>query len=216
MIAQTIPNTIPWGILSTHLHDVIATDSKLSIETATSLMAIFGIGAAAGGLVGGFIGAKIYTSSRVLLPIFMGLTISVSALLIRELLSMNLTIPGMIQIAYPTLVMSGVLAAVNGANIRFIILNITLPEARGAVIAVLNIVNCVGRGIGPSLLEMYMSGYGGNRKYSISLFLNLWLFSGTLLCISSITLGRDEDNVKNSIRKIVDGMSGLDSVTRKV
>lgn len=216
MIAQTVPNTIPWGILSTHLHDVIATDSKLSIETATSLMAIFGIGAAAGGLVGGYIGAKIYSSSRVLLPIFMGLTISVSALLIRELLSMNLTIPGMIQIAYPTLVMSGVLAAVNGANIRFIILNITLPEARGAVIAVLNIVNCVGRGIGPSLLEIYMSSYGGNRKYSISLFLNLWLLSGTLLCVSSVTLGRDEDHVKNSIRKIVDGMSGLDSVLRKV
>ena len=44
------------------------------------------------------------------------------------------------------LIVSGALAAVNGANIRVIVINMTSPEARGAAIAVLNFVNCLGRG----------------------------------------------------------------------
>lgn len=49
LIVQTIPNTIPWGVLSTHLHDLLATDLHLTMEEATAMIAIFGVGAAAGG-----------------------------------------------------------------------------------------------------------------------------------------------------------------------
>ena len=49
MVLQTVPNTIPWGVLSAHLHDLLATDADLSMEEATSLIAIFGAGAALGG-----------------------------------------------------------------------------------------------------------------------------------------------------------------------
>jgi MFS family permease len=71
MILQTIPNTIPWGVLSSHLHDFLATDEKLGMQEATSLIGIFGIGAAFGGLSGGCIGGRVYIANRALLPIFM-------------------------------------------------------------------------------------------------------------------------------------------------
>jgi hypothetical protein len=32
MLVQTIPNTVPWGVLSAHLHDFLATDEKLSMQ----------------------------------------------------------------------------------------------------------------------------------------------------------------------------------------
>lgn len=206
MVLQTIPNTIPWGVLSAHLHDLLATDAGLPMEEATSLIAIFGAGAALGGLFGGYLGAKIYSSNRMMLPMFMGLTVGISALLMKELLLMNLHVPGAINLAFPVLIVSGALAAVNGANIRVIILNLTSPEARGATIAVLNFVNCMGRGVGPSLIELWMASTGIERKAAVSTFLNLWLVSGSLLCIACSTIARDEDRMKSSLKKLAEGL----------
>jgi len=204
MMIQTIPNTVPWGVLSSHLHDLLATDAHLSMPEATSLIAVFGIGAAVGGLFGGFVGARLYSQSRALLPAFMGVTMAMSALLLRELLSMDLREPGAMQMACPVLSLAGALAAVNGANIRVIVLNLTSPEARGANIAVLNLVNCVGRGVGPSLIEFYMQTEGVSRRKAVSTFLNLWLFSGSLLVFASSTIARDEDRMKNLLRRFAD------------
>jgi translation initiation factor 4G len=211
MLLQTIPNTIPWGILSAHLHDLLATDANLSMQEATSLIAIYGAGAAAGGLFGGYIGSRVYSSSRMLLPMFMGVTMMISALLMQELLSMDLEVPGSTQLACPVLLLSGALAAVNGANIRVIILNLTYPEARGATIAVLNLVNCIGRGIGPMLIEVWMEASNMTRKHSVSFFLNLWLVSGSLLCISSLSIARDEDRMKAGLKKFA--QSAIESAT---
>ena len=192
MLLQTIPNTIPWGVLSAHLHDLLATDAHLSMPQATSLIAVFGTGAALGGLFGGFIGAKFYSFRRALLPIFMGATTITSALFLQQLLAMNLREAGAMQVAVPVLIVSGALAAVNGANIRVIVLNLTTPEARGAVIAFLNLVNGIGRGFGPSLIEHWMTTNGLGRKESVSYFLSLWLVSGSMLCLSSVFVAKDE------------------------
>ena len=53
LLLQTPPNTVPWGILSAHLHDLLASEARLTMQAATSLIALFGCGAAAGGLCGG-------------------------------------------------------------------------------------------------------------------------------------------------------------------
>ena len=141
-------------------------------------------------------GAKFYSYHRPLLPIFMGITTITSAIFLQQLLAMDLREPGAMQMAVPVLIMSGALAAVNGANIRVIVLNLTTPEARGAVIACLNLVNGLGRGFGPSLIEYWMETYSTSRKESVSTFISLWLFSGTLLCLASIFIVKDEDRLR--------------------
>jgi MFS family permease len=78
LLLQTLPNTIPWGVLSTHLHDVLHTDAHLSMAESTSLIAIFGAGAAIGGVFGGFLGAHLYQRDRRYLPLFMGTTLGTS------------------------------------------------------------------------------------------------------------------------------------------
>lgn len=196
MMLQTIPNTIPWGVLSAHLHDLLATDAHLSMPQATSLIAVFGAGAAFGGLFGGFVGAKFYSFHRALLPVFMGVTTITSAILLQQLLTLDLRAPGAMHVACPMLVFSGALAAVNGANIRVIVLNLTTPEARGAVIAFLNLVNGLGRGFGPTLIEHWMESSGQSRKHSVSFFLSLWLLSGSLLCGASFFIAADEERLK--------------------
>ena len=207
MMIQTIPNTVPWGVLSAHFHDFLATDENLSMNQATSLIAMFGAGAAVGGLLGGFIGGKLYAMNRSFLPVFMGVTMSISALLLRELITMDLDARGVSQMAVPVLILSGALAAVNGANIRVVILNLVAPQARGASVAVLNFINCVGRGIGPSLIEIYMRRNPGGRKPAVAWFLNLWLISGTMLCFSCLTIKKDEDRLKLELKRVAQSMA---------
>eukprot|EP01034_Spumella_vulgaris_P021592 gene21592-27630_t len=204
MILQTLPNTVPWGVLSTHLHDLLATDAQLSMQQATSLIAVFGVGAALGGVFGGLLGARMYAMNKMFLPIFMGVTLASSALLMKELLSMDLNEPGGIQLACPVLILSGSHAAVNGANIRFVVLNLTSPESRGASIAFLNFVNCIGRGFGPAIIEVWMTQHRLNRREALTTILNLWLISGSLLCLSSLTITHDEDRLRSSLRTYAD------------
>jgi MFS family permease len=204
MILQTLPNTVPWGVLSTHLHDLLATDAQLSMQQATSLIAVFGVGAALGGVFGGLLGARMYAMNKMFLPIFMGVTLASSAVLMKELLSMDLNEPGGMQLACPVLILSGSLAAVNGANIRFVVLNLTSPESRGASIAFLNFVNCIGRGFGPAIIEVWMTQHRLNRREALTTILNLWLISGTLLCLSSLTITHDEDKLRSSLRIYAD------------
>ena len=97
MLVQTVPNTVPWGVLSAHLHDFLATDEHLTMNEATSLIALFGAGAAFGGLLGGYIGGKLYNLSRGLLPLFMGVTMAMSAVLMKELMTMDLDAVGVSQ-----------------------------------------------------------------------------------------------------------------------
>jgi MFS family permease len=208
MMLQTFPSTIPWGILSAHLHDFLATDEKLSMHQATSMIAVFGAGAAFGGLFGGFIGGRLYSLSRSLLPMFMGVTMVTSALLLKELMTMDLDAQGVNSIAWPILVVSGALAAVNGANIRVVVLNLVTPQARGAAVAVLNFVNCAGRGMGPSLIDMWMQENGGGRKLGVPFFLNLWLVSGTMLCVASFTVSRDEERMRLGLKKFAEAAEG--------
>lgn len=141
LLLQTPPNTVPWGVLSAHLHDLLATEARLTMQEATSLIALFGCGAAMGGLCGGFVGARIYSWHKAMLPVFMGITLASASLLLQALLRVDLSRPGALQTAGPALVCAGALAAVNGANIRVLVINLTSPEARGASIALLGIIN---------------------------------------------------------------------------
>ena len=213
LIIQTVPNTVPWGVLSTHLHDLLATEAKLTIPEATSLIAIFGAGAAIGGIFGGILGAKLYAINRTYLPLFMGCTLASSALMLKTLLSLDLSQTAAIETAFPLLILSGSFAAVNGANIRVVFINLTSPESRGASIALLNFVNCLGRGCGPSVVEAWMELWQLSRREAMGNILNLWLLAGALLCTASFTIAQDEERLKSSLRKFAEESMSIYNAT---
>lgn len=142
---------------------------------------------------GGYLGGKLYAVNRAYLPLFMGVTMAASALLLKQLMNMDLDASGTSQLACPVLIVSGLcssssyyyyyfididfiiitiiiitiitslnciifftltyptiastnksnnvqiiwmwfvgaLAAINGANIRVVVLNLVTPQARG-------------------------------------------------------------------------------------
>ena len=57
--------------------------------------------------LGGYLGGKLYAINRSYLPLFMGMTMAASAVLMKELMTMDLDATGTSQLACPVLVLAG-------------------------------------------------------------------------------------------------------------
>ena len=65
-------------------------------------------------------------------------------------------------------------------------------------------MNCIGRGFGPLLLDLYMSVLSIDRREALQSLLNLWLLSGALICLAARSLDKDEERVRVALRRIAD------------
>lgn len=72
LFLQGIPGSMPWGVIFVYLTDYLSQDAGLSVQQATVLVVVFGVGGSVGSVIGGMIGQKIYNRNKVYLPIFMG------------------------------------------------------------------------------------------------------------------------------------------------
>jgi hypothetical protein len=69
-------------------------------------------------------------------------------------------------------------------------------------------VNCIGRGFGPLLLDLYMTVLSIGRREALGSLLNMWLLSGALICLAARSLDRDEERVRAALRRIADEATG--------
>jgi MFS family permease len=67
---------------------------------------------------------------------------------------------------------------------RAILSNVTLPESRGRANSLLNIIDDLGKGLGPFLLSVLISSLG--RKTSFNLSLIGWLVGGTIFFLCGV------------------------------
>ena len=198
ILLQSVPGTIPWGILSTHLQDMLTQDFHVSVSHATFLIAIFGIGGAIGGLISGVLSGYLYSHSRFLFPVFLGTTCAGASILLEHLLDSNLEES---QWVVFMLMLSGSLAAVSGTNVRTVLINVSSPQYRGSLIGLMNVLGCIGRGIGPSLAAVYMVIYQVGRVEAIRACMYMWVLSGSILCLAGVTVSKDEDRLRAGVKK---------------
>jgi len=116
-------------------------------------------------------------------------------------------------IAAVVVVTAGVLCAINGSNIRASLLNLSYPNSRGPIIGICNLLNCVGRGIGPLMAKGYMKSTGNaSRQTAIEASLALWVLAGVLIGLCTITIENDANRM-SIIGNMTRSISG-DSLTR--
>jgi MFS family permease len=226
MLLQALPNTVPWGILTVHFHDYLIHDVGLTIATATSMIGCFGIGAAIGGIGGGFVGGYLYRMDKRYMTIFIAITTIVGGFFTQNLLNSSFLLAlktqtekvgagsedtsgkktsletfNSIHVVVTLMITAGTLSSVNSANIRAILLNMAVPEARGAIIGFSNLLNCVGRGIGPILAIWYMNWLDLDRAEGLSHFVLLWVVAGVILALATFTIVADEKKIAALIRR---------------
>ncbi len=149
---QGILGMIPWGILTYWLVSFLMVTRGMGKMTATFVLMIIGVSTVIGSLVGGYLGdhfEKRIRGGRAMLvgvAMFIGMLASIALILYPFPSSLDM-IHWIVLIIYSLLFMQLITFA--GPNVPAVVSQVNLPEDRGTVFGVFNILNNSGMAVGP-------------------------------------------------------------------
>lgn len=212
LLFQTLPGVIPWSVMFVFLNDFLAQEKAYSVQTATMICMIFGVGILAGIGISGYIGDLILRRSPKWFAFFAGITVFVGVFPTF----MVLTFPSQAGVENPNLIGLAVLALVAGLIIapagpitRSMIVNVNLPEARGSMTSIFNIVDDLGRGFGPFIVSMLIVAFGRETAFILSPF--FWVPCAIGFFIIGYTLPRDMAALDRTLHQRATEMAGKPS-----
>lgn len=199
---QGIPGSIPWGILPFFLIPYYEVVKGFSKEAATLLSLIFGVGATLGGIIGGWVGERIYKRNPKMLPIFCGIAVLAGIAPTIMLLAMGFPPnPSWGDFVLPAVFgfFAGIIITLPSANIKTILLNVNPPEHRGSVFAIFNITDSIGKGVGPLIGGMLIVSMGYPKTMYLSAL--MWIPCGIIYLSIFWTLIKDLNYLKDYLQK---------------
>lgn len=201
LMAQGFFSSLPWGIIFVFLNDYLSQERGFSVPDATFIVLVFGVGSAVGGVLGGYLGAKIQGIKRSYLPVFMSVTTLLGALPFIGLLNGHTTnAHGYWAEMYSF--MGGCLASMPAVNVRPCLINVNPPETRGASLTAANLIINVARGVGPSCITLLGSSFSLSRQSSFNItLLAFWAISAVQLACLAKTLPQDQDNMEAELAR---------------
>lgn len=190
--------TVPWGVFFTFLNDFYAQDKGFSVEKATLIVLGAGGASILGGFLGGLWGNRLYNRHPRYLPLFCAMTTVLGVLPAQALIFY----PSQVGVADPNLLpplilggLAGFCLAMTAANVRAVLLNVNTPHTRGAIFALYNLADDLGRGFGPALISLLIVLMGG-RTPAFALAIACWLVAAWALFRLSKTFPTDETHPK--------------------
>mmetsp|Transcript_16916 Transcript_16916/g.19318 ORF Transcript_16916/g.19318 Transcript_16916/m.19318 type:complete len:629 (-) Transcript_16916:1800-3686(-) len=199
LLWQGFLTSLPWGIIFVFLNDYLSQEEGFSVQQATFLVMLFGVGCAIGGITGGYIGQFFMKGNRSYLPIFMAVATFLGIFPFVALLNSNfLHHNGYRAKLYS--VLGGCIASFPSVNIRPCIINVNPPETRGAALTAANLLVTLGRGMGPSCIVLLGSIFHLSRQLSLNITLAVfWTISGIQLLFLAKTLPNDQDAMEEKL-----------------
>jgi translation initiation factor 4G len=159
--------SVPWGIIFVFLNDYLSQERGFSVPDATYLVFMFGLGCAAGGVLGGWWGSVFSMWNRSYLPLFMAGTTFLGIFPFVGLLNGSFTNAHGVEAVFYSF-MGGLIASLPSVNVRPCIINVNPPETRGAALTAANLIICLARGIGPSCITLMGAIWHVNRRFSFN------------------------------------------------
>ena len=191
--------SVPWGIIFIFLNDYLSQEQGLSVQDATFLVLIFGIGCAVGGLLGGWVGQKTTQMRREYMPLFMSFSTALGILPFYALLNDNTFHTANLK-AVMYAFSGGCIASLPAVNVRPAIINVNPPEIRGATLTAATLIINIARGIGPSFLTTVCAVFNVSRSYSFNVLLIIfWLIAAIQLFILAFYLPHDQDRMEQEL-----------------
>ena len=196
LLWQGFFSSLPWGVIFVFLNDYLSQERGFSVPAATYLVFLFGLGCAAGGVLGGYWGQVVQRYDRTYLPIFMAVTTLLGIAPFVCLLNTHFTrAHGIYGIVLS--ISSGLVASLPSVNVRPCLINVNPPESRGASLTAANLLISLGRGVGPSCVTLMGSIFQTDRRFSINVTLVLfWVISAIQLVMLARTLPNDQDTME--------------------
>jgi MFS family permease len=211
---QGIIGTVPWGIVMYWLISFLQVTRGMDKTTSTFVLLLVGISSVLGSLVGGILGDYFearWRGGRAILTgiaIFIGMLAAIGIILYP--LPSHLTPKDWAFIAaYSFLFIQFVSYA--GPNVRAIVSQVNLPEDRGTIFGVFNILDNVGKATGPLLgglmIEWLMGiGYSKPLAYQYTLLIGslFWLPCALVWLWIRRSYPEDREAVKETLKKRVE------------
>jgi len=201
LLWQGFLTSLPWGIVFVFLNDYLSQEKGFSVEQATFLVMLFGVGCAIGGITGGYLGQLFMKGNRSYLPVYMGTSTILGIFPFLFLLNSDFSDhSGFLSKFYS--VLGGCVASLPSVNVRPCIINVNPPESRGAALTAANLFVTLGRGIGPSCIVLLGSIFNASRQSSFSITLSVfWTISGIQLFYLANTLPVDQDSMEEELAR---------------
>jgi predicted MFS family arabinose efflux permease len=186
---------IPWGAIPFFLAKFLNENKGFTIQQATTIFLVFGIGITIGTIIGGMLGGELVKKKALFLPQFCAVTTALGAALALVLFTFMPS--GSFGWSMIIGFLASFLVAMTGPNVRTMLLETNVPENRGAIFSLFNLTDSAGAGIGKFI--------GGNLSvaFGLSFALNasaaIWIPCAILFWVGSTVF---PDDIKRFQQKI--------------
>lgn len=202
ILIQGAPGCVPWGIVNTFLNDYLSENCGLSIQAATGVILVFGLGNFVGMVTGGLGGDYLYKMDARFPNLLSGsmailgcipLWILINTTKVEEGQEMSSWVGVRVSVIS---FLAGLGSGVTGPIVKATLQNVTLPNARGQAFALLNTFDDFGRGLGPLFVAMLISGLGG-RRVAFNVGIAGWVLCGIFNICIYFTVKKDEETTQH-------------------
>lgn len=188
--------------MNTYLNDFLAEDRGMSVEFATFVVLLFGLGNFLGLVLAG-IGAQYLYRVDKRYPALLAGTASIFACVpfwvILNQLNNNSSFAFIAFIS----ILGGTASGVTGPIIKATLQNVTLPNMRGQAFAFFNTADDFGKGLGPVFVASLITSMGG-RTPAFNFGTLGWAVCGVFNLAAFFTAERDEQKVQDSLSRSLD------------
>jgi Arabinose efflux permease len=195
LFLQGLIGTIPWGAIPLFLVKFLHENRGFTIEEATTVFLAFGVGTTLGTIAGGMWGGALYKKKATYMPLLCSITTfagTFTALAIFLFPWWNSII-----ITLGLGLVASFVASVTNANVKAMLLEVNVPENRGAIFSIFNLTDSVGTGLGKFVGGILSVTLGMTAALSISAA--MWVPCAILLFIISIILPADIQKMRNRL-----------------
>lgn len=202
LFVQGLMGTVPWGAIPLFLVEFMAQNHGLSDAAANTAFLMFAAGNIVGTILGGLAGGAVFKRAAKSLPRFCAWTTvlgaAIAIYLFAFLHSTNLVLT--LGIGF----LASFFVSMTGPNMRTMLLDVNVPENRGAIFSVFNLTDSVGTGIGKFVGGMLSVSFGLGVAITVSAA--FWIPCAIVLWIASYVFSKDIDTVHVALERVAQDM----------
>lgn len=195
LFIQGLVGTIPWGAIPLFLVKFLNESRDFTIEEATTVFLFFGVGTTVGTIAGGFWGGALFKKKASFMPLLCSISTFLGTFiaLLIFILPLGKNLPVTIVLGF----LASTIVSITNPNVKTMLMEVNVPENRGAIFSVFNLTDSVGTGIGKLVGGVLSVSFGVSAALSISTL--LWIPCAMLLFAIIYKFDKDMKHMQNRL-----------------